>query len=425
MILNPRSRNRAVLDLHTSLFTLWLLVCGAAAYAQPVLTPPPAVVTTPPALQEFRTAETGENQPPEPGWNILPLAAHLLEWGPVNLHPHVTYSVSYADGILSSPFHPENTIINQISPGILFTLGTHWTLDYTPSLLWYSNHHFTDSVTHNLALNGWTTYEDWTFGLNQTYRSFSQPVVQTGTQVDQESIGTALNASYLFNSKVSADFGLNQDFESVQQFQSYRQRSTMDWLNYQFWPRVAAGLGVGGGYVAVDSGADMTFEQFQGRINWQATAKTSFILHGGLEYRQFLSGGVRPLLNPVFGAALRSQVLPKTTVSLSADRAVSASYFVNQTSEATSVSLDVAQGLSTKLTLSLGGGYGTISYTASATGIAALGGYDYAFFRAFLTYAIIQRGNVSLTYQFNDDRSNVPGFSFTSHQVGLQLSYSF
>jgi hypothetical protein len=199
----------------------------------------------------------------------------------------------------------------------------------------------------------------------------------------------------------------------------------MDWVNYQFWPRFNAGLGLGVGYVNVDTGADMTFEQFQGRIGWRATDQTSLLFHGGLEYRQFLSGGADPLLNPVFGLSLQSRLAKKTSLSISADRGVSASYFANQASETTTVSVDLAQGLSAKLSLSVGGSYGTVTYASSAAGIGAAGGYDYTSFQTRLSYFPIKRGTISATYQFSNNASSQPGFSFTSNQVGLELGYSF
>jgi hypothetical protein len=403
---------------------LGLLACAVTARAQSVLTPPPPISTTPPAQQEFQTSESGVLQRLEEATGI-PLGTLPFQWGPVNLRPHLLYSFSYADGLLSAPGEPSSSIINQFSPGMLFTIGSHWTLDYTPTWLWYANNKFNDTLSHSVALNGWTAYEDWTFGLSQTYSRSSGSLAQTGTQTEQEAFGTALSSSYRFNSKVSADLSLSQSFQSADQFQSYRQWSTMDYLNYQFWPRFNAGLGVGAGYVDVDVGANMAFEQFQGRIGWRATDKTSLLFHGGLEYRQFLSGGASPLLNPVFGLSLQTRLGKKTGLSISADRSVSASYFVNQASENTSVNVNLAQALSAKLNLSVGGSYGTTSYASSAAGVGAAGGYDYTAFLTRLSYFPIKRGTVSATYQFSNNSSSQPGLSFRSNQIGLELGYSF
>ena len=410
-------------NFRSGLLVLGLVAGGIAARAQSVLTAPPPVNTTPPALQEFRAAESGETPSEEPLG--ISLGKLPLQWGPVTLHPHLLYSFSYASGLLASPGDPESTIINQFSPGLTFVIGSHWTLDYTPSWQWYSNNKFQDNVGQNVVLNGWAAYEDWTFGLSQAYNLSSTPTVQTGSQTEQEDFVTGLTASYRFNSKVSMDLTLNQNFESAQQLESYNQWSTMDYVNYQFWPRFDAGLGLGGGYVNVNAGSDMTFEQFQGRIAWRATDKSSLTFHGGLEYRQFLSGGVSPMLNPVFGLAFQTQIAKKTSLSLSADQGLGASYFSNQAYESTSVGVTLAQILSRKLVLSVSGNYGTVTYTSSAIGVAPLGSYVYTYFTTSLSYSFTPRVSLSATYQFSDNSSEQPGLSFTVNQVGLQLGYSF
>ena len=317
-----------------------------------------------------------------------------------------------SDGLLSAPGEPSSSIINQFSPGMLFTIGSHWTLDYTPTWQWYANNSFNDTLSHSVALSGWTAYEDWTFGLSQTYSRSSGSLAQTGTQTAQESFGTALNSSYRFNSKVSADLSLSQSFQSAEQFQGSRQWSTMDYLNYQFWPRFNAGLGVGAGYVDVDVGANTASEQFQGRIAWRATDKTSLVFHGGFEYQQFQSGGASALLNPVFGLSLQTRLGKKTSLSITADRSVSVSYFANQTPETTSVNVNLAQALSAKLNLSVGGSYGTTSYASTAVGVGAAGGYDYTSVQTRLSYSLIKRGTVSATYQFSNNSSSANSKAF-------------
>jgi hypothetical protein len=387
---------------------------------------PPPVNVTPPALQEFRASQSGEPLP-EGGEILRGISLWQPPWqvGPLILRPHFDASYSYATGLLTNPGEPSSTTTFQFAPGLLFLLGSHWTLDYTPSLEWFSNNNFKNELNQSVALNGWAAYEDWIFFLSQGFLSTSGPLVQTGTQTDQTTFSTALSASYRLNSKVSVDLGLNQDYESAQTYQSYRQWSTMDWVNYQFWPRFTAGLGLGFGYVNVSSGSDMTFEQLQSRISWRATDKTSVTLHGGFQDMQFLSGGVAPLLSPVYGLAVTTRLGGRTTLSLSADQTVSPSFFESQVAETSGVGLSLSQALAKKLSLSLGGAYSHVTYSSTASGVPVNSAYDYTSFTARLTYAIIRRGTVSAFYQFSDNVSNQPGLSFASNQVGLEFSYSF
>jgi hypothetical protein len=401
------------------------LACELAARAQPVLTPPPPISVTPPALQEFRASQLGEGETSETGSGI-PLGGLPFQWGPVNVRPHAFATYLYSDGILSSPGHPQSTVTYQLSPGLQFTLGSHWVLDYTPTWSWYSDNHFRSSLDHNLLLQGWTLYEDWVFGLSQGVRISSAPLVQTGMQTDQQSYTTGLSASHRFNSKVSVDLSLNQDFESADQFSSYRQWSTMEYVNYQFWSRLSAGIGAGFGYSEPDAGPDMISESVQGRVSWQVADKTRVLVHGGLQDSQFLgTAGNSSLLNPVYGVMVEYQAFKHTSLSLSADRGVGVSMFQDQVSDTTSVTAGVGQQLFGKLLLSLGAEYSTVDYVASSTGRPGSPGYDYYAFRARLSCAILKRGSIAATFQHSENTSSGSGLGFASNQVGLELGYSF
>jgi hypothetical protein len=398
-----------------------------------VLMQPPLIDATPPALQEFRASQSGEPLP-EGGEVPTDLSRWMPPWqaGPLSIRPHFDASYSYVTGLLTGGGEPGSTTTFQLAPGLLFLLGSHWTLDYTPNLVWFSNNGFQNQVDQNLALNGWGAYEDWVFSLSLSLSSSSEPQVQTGgTQTQQTSSSTTLGASCRLNSKVSVDLGLSQtyqsgqDNQSVQGLQTYWQWSTMDWVNYQFWPRFNAGVGLGFNYVDVSSGSDLTSEQLQGRIEWRPTYKTSITLNGGVNDLQSLTGGVPPLLSPVYGLAMTTRLGSRTTLSLGAAQTVSPSYFDNQVTESSGVNLGLSHALAKKLSLSLSGGYSFVTYYSTASGVAANSVYNYTSVTARLTYAFIKRGSISAAYGFSDNITNQPGLSFTSNQIGLELAYSF
>ena len=157
-----------------------------------------------------------------------------------------------------------------------------------------------------------------------------------------------------------------------------REWSTFEWLNYQFAPRLSAGVGAGFTYDNLSVGPDMTSEEYQGRIKWQATDKISLVLSGGLNDMQFLNSSVPDLLSPVFSASVLYQLFLPTTLSVSASRATTPSYFENAVTEVTSVSAGLHQRLLGRLYLDVTGGYGSTSYTGSAVGFngANLSSYD-------------------------------------------------
>ena len=401
-----------------------LLILSRMAETQQVIMPQPQFSgAVEPVWQQSETNEFEVFNPE--GTTSLSRQDQPFRWGPVTARPHVLYRFLYANGIQSSPGNQQNTVIQEISPGIVFDIGTHWALDYTPTLRFYSNHRFQDEFNNSVTLAGRTAYDDWLFGFSQSYASSDAPEVQTGTQTSQEIYSTALTASYAFNSTVSLDMGLYQNFQFTGNLQNSRDWSTMEWLNYQFWPRFNAGIGAGVGYVNVDVGPDQTYAQSAARINWRATDKISFQINAGFEDRQFLNSGTGDLLSPTFGASIQYQPFDATKISLNANRFVAPSYFQDQVTENTSVNCDLSQRLLGKYYLDLNAGYNMTKYVASASAVTANRDDDYYTFSARLSHSFLKRGTVALIYQYSRNSSTTPGFTYSSSQVGIEIGYRY
>src|SRR5262249_27701973 len=134
----------------------------------------------------------------------------LFRWGQVQFRPHLLFRFLYGDGLQSQPGNHAKSAIYELYPGLLMNLGEHWVLDYTPSLHFYSSSDFSDTLDHSVSLSGHTTYEDWSLGLSQGYSISSPLVTQTGSQTEQESFSTHLDASWQMTSKASLDLTLDQ-----------------------------------------------------------------------------------------------------------------------------------------------------------------------------------------------------------------------
>lgn len=382
----------------------------------------PATSETPPALKPFANtamdvftpAGAPREQPAQP-----------FRYDFLTLRPHPDYSFLYANGILANQGQPVNTTIQRISPGFRLDVGDHWIVDYTPTWTIYSSRLFQDTLDQSAKLTGGTSYGSWVLGLSQSYTKSALPQVETGTQTHQESYVTALNGTYTINSKMSLDLAVNQTFYSAEQFQSYREWSTLNWLNYQFWPRFSVALGVGVGYDDVDMSPDMLFEQYQARAKWRATDKISFQIHGGLEDRQFLSGGNSDMLNPVFDGGIEYKPFEHTQISLSGDRVVAVSDLQNQVTETFGFNGGINQRLLGRLFLDLSGGWQNIKYVNSGSATLPNRTDDYYYFSTRLSTAFLKRGKVAVFYQLSDDSSSQPGFSFTSHQVGFEIGFAY
>ena len=436
MNVNPKKRNPV-----WSWFALVaVMVVAERLVATQVIMAPPPVSVTPPALQPSES-QTNAMEVFIPAGSVRENLPQPFKYGPVTVRPHLSYRFMYGDGIQSAPTNQQKTVIQEISPGILVELGRHWTVDYTPTIRFYSNKQFRDGVDHAATLTGGTRQDDWSFGLMQNFTCTTAPLAETGTQAEQQSYTTALSASCVLNNKMSADFGLNQNLLFTEGFQNSREWSTTDWLNYQFWPRLTAGVGAGLGYVNVDSGSDQTYEQLLARVNWRATDKISFQVNGGIEDRQFLNltgsaigivgtnlvhiTPASDLVSPVFGAAVQYAPFKHTQISLNASRSVAPSLFQNEVTETTSFGGNLNQRLLKKFQLNLGGGYNIAQYTSSLGGFTADRRDNYYYFNARLSHPFLKRGTCAVFYQYSDNQSTAPGFSYKGSQIGFEISYGY
>ena len=401
----------------------------------------PAVETNLPPLPPPVYAPEASPAPPLAGTSQfyipsgvpLPTLPPLLRSGPLALQPHLLYRLSYGDGLQASPGQQSKTFINEIDPGVLFQWGSHWILDYTPIIRFYSSSVFRNTFDNSVNLRGGTTYEDWTLGLSQSYVSSSDPIIETGAQTDQQIFSTGLSAVRQLGSKTSLELALNQNLRysdqtiSSQQLNNYNSWSTMDWLNYQFWSRFGASVGVGFEYDNVKVGSDMTSEQIQGRITWRVVNKLSFVLSGGGSDRQFLGSGAPSLLSPIFSLSVNYSPFEVTTFYVSAYSAVTPSYYQDQVTESTAISAGVRQRLLGKLFLDVNGGYGTSTYHSStlAPTTANLANYDSTFFGARLSTPLLKRGSAAIFYSVNYNSSGAAVYNYTTTMVGLELSYRY
>jgi len=404
---------------------LGLVALSGAARAQSVITPPPpSVSTTPPAIEALGPGEMQVFPPNSVAANLMD-ELHPLQWGPVTLRPHANYQFTYGTGVrFSTNQPPADTIVQTFSPGILFELGEHWTLDYTPSFTFYSDKNFKNTVGQAVTLTGGTVYEDWVLGLSQSFSYSKSPQVETGTQTEEQTYVTSLTASHALNSKVSVDLSASQNLSFPTDFQSSKEWSTMDWVNYEFWPRLVVGAGVGIGYTAATP--DSLNEQFQGRVNWRATDKISFGVSGGAQLMQYTEGGESPLINPIYSASIQYQPFEHTQFSFTASRAVStSSYYKNQVTENTTISGMVSQRLFQRFTLSVNGGYIWTDYVGAAAATDVNPPIDNYYVTVSLGTSVFKRGSVSVFYTYNQTITDQVGQAYVSNQVGFNLGYAF
>lgn len=429
--------------------TVLLLMSAPAVYASPVIMAPPATTDTTPTWSE-QESTNNEMQVFIPNGEFRRAPDSPFSYGPFVLRPHVSYGFMYATGLLAATNNAEDTIIQTVSPGVTLDMGQHWTVDYTPTLTFYSNTKFNNSLDQIATLNGATRYGDWNFGLSQSYNRTSSLLNETAQQTQQEDYSTGLNAGYAISDRWLATFALNQDFLDNTGFNSSKTWSTTDGLDYTFWERLTVGATVGAGYVDLSNSGSQQYESLEGVINWRATDKLSLSLSGGFEEQEYSASGEANALNPIFSVSIQYQPFKGTQLSFSANRAITTSdlYVLASSQISTSANVGVSQQLLKNFFLSLNAGYLQNDFTeeesfseaqffhspgAGFPGTTPPGSFSEGLhrtdnsytFNATLSHAFLKRGNIALTYQYTDYQSNTAGYSYKSNQVGIQMSFNY
>lgn len=408
------------------------------APAVPLVAPPPTRLpsqpfepdSTPPS-RYATSADATTSAIGAPASSYFPGASEAADflqspfrWGPFQVKPSANYRFTYGSGINSGPGREQTTAQHSVSPGVVLA-SQHMSFGYTPTFTYYSKGDFEDTVDHSAFGRAGIGYGDWDFGISHRYRKSSDPTIETASQTDRQSHSTGLSANYRYSDKTSFDFSASQRIQLTESLNDSRTWSTMNWINYHFTERTFAGAGLGFGYVDVDTGNNMTYEQIQGRIGWRPGQKLTLDLNGGIEIRQFLDTDLSDRVNPLMGASIGYALRPTTSFSLRANRSVNTSIFANRLTESTSVALSARQIFFQRLSLSLAGGVRFVDYQSSAEDIAVDRSDEIRFFSASLGTSFLQRGSVSVFYNRSENDSNSGGFSYNSNQYGFQVGYHF
>jgi hypothetical protein len=363
----------------------------------------------------------------------------LALWGPFSVDPHLFYSFTYGSGLEALPGVNSTTTIKTLSPGLLLRMGSHWTLDYSPVLSFYSNPAFRDTTDQHVVLKGSTSYGDWTLSLMQSYINTTDPLVETGTQVEQDVYATALNAAWQMNGHLSLQLGLNQNFRSAQVLSDLHEWETSDWIHYQFERQFGVAIGVTGGYDELNIGPDMPFERFEAGMNFQPGTKLSLNLTGGIEDRQFVQPSAPSLTTPIFSATARYQILDGTSFTVAGNRAVTPSFFGNEVNVITSVIASVRQRIVGKMYFSVNGSYVLESFTSivpgplppsdaggqTTTDLVETRSDTRTSVKFSLSTTFRSRLTASIFYLLSDNQSSQANFSYSGNQAGLLLNYHF
>jgi Putative beta-barrel porin 2 len=385
------------------------------------------------------------NQPPLPNqpegqqFQLPPNAREVglrILFGPIDIRPKMDFNVMYDDNITISNTNRKADFQYTLSPGVLFGLGDYLqkeanyvTLEYIPSLILFNHFSTFNTLDQHLRAEGQYSLARLKLGPYFEYDKTSGPNRDIGGRVSSEIYATGILTNYRISEKTSIDVNADLTFSHYQHQIGSKELVNHDWLNYSLTPKVIVGLGGAFGVLQPENGGTQNYQQALFKAQFVSTAKLTFNGNAGLEFREFPNG---TKVTPVFGLSADYQAFPATKLSISGSRNVTNSSLAGGDNyTATRVAVAIRQHLIGDYFLGFEVGYENDAYsqaTGTTTGFAqtiAARQDNYFFIHPGVTYRLKDWADISLSYFYRDNESNIPANAFRDNQVALDLRLGF
>jgi hypothetical protein len=312
-------------------------------------------------------------------------------------------------------------------------------LDYMPSGLLFVDHSDEDAFNQLIHLEGGYSTGRLRLSLIQDVALLQSANLNSFIDTTGLWANTDANAPTrinIFNTRAAAEYDLTGKLFLRGELDSYTYfypNNISDYtvagglyIYYRWLPKVSVGVGGTFGYNWVDDPTpNQTFEQVNGRINYEVTAKLGLYASAGAEFRQF-DGNRSTYTTPVFEVGLSYYPFDGSTLTLAAGRRIYNSGFEpGQDFTNTYVVGRFQQRLFHRLYFGLGAGYENADYFAAVRNLDASRNDDYWFIEPSLDVLITRWLSAGVYYLHREDNSNVDFFSFDDNQVGVRATVRF
>ena len=261
--------------------------------------------------------------------------------------------------------------------------------------------------------------------LEQTFQSYSGPVVDVGNRVDRNIYNTALGVKYEISPKTVVGLDGTQSVNDYSKFNSYNEWTLGGWADYWITPKIKLGLGVTEGWVDVANSPNQHYDQVLLRAGYNLTEKLDARASAGLEWRHF-DAGAKTRLNGIFSLGATYKPVEKTQVLVDAYRRNQTSVVLqDQTYTTTGFSLGVKQAVTERINAGITGGYEHRNYFANSASVSATRVDNYFFARPTVEWNLDDHLSIGAFYQYRKNTSRTGVFEFSQHQGGANVSYSF
>jgi hypothetical protein len=375
-------------------------------------------------------------------------APKRFQWG-----VRLTIRGVYDDNILLSHFDRISDWYVAIEPAITIGFGdivgrhdNYIRLDYAPSIFFYIDHSDDDAFQQLIRLEGQYRLGRLTLGLAQDVQILHGGFLNTQT-LDPSAVSLAgsINAGVsgrthvdLYRTALGASYDLSDKTFLSGQFVYWRDDfntliSSEEvignlFFNYRYSPKLAFGIGAGGGYNWVDIGPNETFEQGLLRVQYQLTGKISLNASAGVEVRQFDSndGSRSDRVSPVYDIGAVYQPFDGTVITLRGSSQVLNSAVVAFANYLpTNFLLGVRQRLLQRVYLGFVFGYEHADYFNTVPGADVSRNDNYYLIEPAVDVMVTRWFTVGAYYLYRTNVSAIDRFDYYENQVGFRASFTY
>ena len=348
--------------------------------------------------------------------------------GNLIISPTVSLGTNYRNESGSNNGNNTSEVFGLLSPAVELALGEPATgrllnLSYLGSLILGPKGDRQSQYDQSLAARGVLALGKINLGLGLQFSQLSGGTRDTGgADIGRELLGISLTGNYEYSARTSFEADLTVPIRIFQRGVSSEGTTGTAFINYAYSPRTTLGLGVSGGFLAVDQSRTQTFEQGLARIAYLSSASLIYNATVGVEFRD---AGNKEEVNPILGLGLSWEPRAGSRIVLSADRRIQNSAAEVATNiVSSSVAVTVTQRVTDFWQASAAVGYENANYDSvdrQSTSGGRMDNYVVAQGNVAVFFNRHWGGSVVLTYGNNQSRQNNVEFL----QSAIQLTYSY
>jgi hypothetical protein len=345
-----------------------------------------------------------------------------------------TTGITYDDNIFISHQNKQADEVFTVSGGLTLGLGDYRDLQenyllaqYLLAGFFYVQNSQENSPEQDLALRTQFRFSKLTLQTQTRYEFLKGANRQVGNFVSQNLIDNLVRFAYDYSDKTRFFLSFEQITNLYKNYLSSYEYIGRSGGEYLITPKIKLGGEAVIGTLDQESSPSGTFAQLQLLAAYGMTGKLSFQLGAGGEIRHYDSDGGLTRGTPVFSLGLTYHPFPDTSIALTGNRNVNASFSVaGENFVATGLTVQLSQSLFTRLTLGTTAGYENDQYLATQAGAAESGRVDnYFFIQQTLTYRFRNWLSASLSYEFRRNASNESSFTFSDNRVAISAGANF